>query len=132
MNVNPINQPITTNQNFEGKIIKRGPWPKYLAEKFDCCHTFSNIKNKDFNLVATIHTKKADNTDKRHIAGQNLYKLVLTAEKEKPSFIESLKYMFGFNKKLELSENYHSVDSTKNRIMRIKPESIKNALNVEI
>lgn len=133
MNINPINPTNqTTMNNFKGKIVKKGPWPKYLAEKFDCHHAFKDIGNKDFNIVATIHSKKAKKGDLRHTAGQNLYKLTLTAEKEKPNFIEYIKYKLGMNKKLELSEHYHSVDGTKNKILRMKPESLKNALKVDI
>jgi hypothetical protein len=134
MNVNPINQPtIVAPQTFKGKILTKGAWPKHLADEFKNHYVFKNIGEKDYNIVGTMLTKKVKKPSLKYFQGQNLYKIVLSAEKENPTKLQELQYKSGMNAKLELSEHYHSDDGTsKLMLQRIKPESIKKALNIEI
>lgn len=132
MNINPINQ--TNSTNFNGKVITRGNWPQHLAEEFKSHHVFKNIENLDFNIIGTMMTKKATKTTPRHIEGQNLYKIILSAEKDAPSAAEQIANLrTNLGRRLELSEHFHSDESTsKMMLTRIKPESLKNGLDIVV
>ena len=130
MNINPVNQSISNSTSFQGKVVAKGKWPEILKDEFKNHYAFKNIEKSGYNIVGKLKTKKSKG-DINHMEGERLYKLVLRAEKEKPSFGEKFLYMLGMTPKMEVTKHYHSFDGlSRLMLQRIKPESIKNGLDI--
>lgn len=130
MNINPINQSIPNATSFEGKIITKGKWPDVLREEFRNHYAFRNIEKSNYNIIGKMKTAKSKG-DVNHMEGEKLYKLVLSAQKEKPTFGEKMLYFLGLTPKIEVTRHYHSYDGmSRLMLQRIKPESLKNGLDI--
>lgn len=130
MNINPINQSIPNATSFEGKIITKGKWPEVLREEFTNHYAFRNIEKSNYNIIGKMKTTKSKG-DVNHMEGQKLYKLVLSAQKEKPTLSEKILYFLGLTPKIEVTRHYHSYDGMSRLMLkRIKPESLKNGLDI--
>lgn len=128
MNTISNNTPVT----FNGKIITKGHWTSYLEEAFNRHPEIQKLASYDFNIIGNMTHKKSSGKG-FHYAGEDLYQLTISAEKENPSLKERIKTCLGLNKSHPLSRRFHRETSTYNIINdRINAEEIIKNLNLEI
>ena len=129
MNINPINH--TNSTSFNGKLILKGNWPKHLADELKEHYAIKQIAKSEYDVVATMLSKKATKNTDSYSKGEQIYKVILSAIKEKPTKQEKLNYKSDNYPKIELSEHFHSDESTASILLKkIKPEVLSKNLNI--
>lgn len=109
MNISPINNNQT---NFNGKIITKGHWTNYLENAFVNNPEVKKMASGDKNIIGKMSLRYASRGHSQHFAGEELFKLSISSEKENPTFVEKVKSFFGLSPKVNISEHYHSETGT--------------------
>ena len=99
--------PTNYNTNFDGKIYIKGNWTPVLKESFQNSASVKKIA-KQKNVIGCMKTS----TKSIYHPGQKTYKLYLSVVDEKPSLWTKLKLFLGLNKKIPITRNYHSKETT--------------------
>lgn len=123
MNINPIAP--NTETNFKGKLYLKGKWPSaILADDFSS-NTYVQKTLENNSLTAKMKVSYNKFFDAK-------YKLALSIKKDNPTFLEKVKYAFGLNPKTNLSQHYHSAESTEAIIKKRLKSTLENKLNIEL
>ena len=104
MNILPVNE---TTTNFKGCIIAKGNWTPKLAIKFAQNAEVSKLSAGGYDLIARMKSKRASIFDKHHHRNEKLYKLVISAMPEKPTFWDKCKNALGLLPTVSVTRLYH-------------------------
>ena len=105
MNILPINE--TTTTNFKARIITKGNWTPNLATQFTQNTEVSKLSAGGYDLIARMKSKRASIFDKHHHLNEKLYKLVISAIPEKPTFLDKCKNALGLLPTISVTNLYH-------------------------
>ena len=97
--------------NFNGSIKMNRRYPEIFKNAFKNNPEVQKLAEGDYKLIPELKCKRANQWDINHSLGEDLYKLSITAKKEKPSFTERLKYIFGKAPKVNVTRSYHCLSS---------------------
>ena len=105
MKISPINN--VQQPQFQGVLKSKGEWPYGLEETFLNCKAMQEFaEHSDCDIIGYLKTKKAFRNNKRHVKGQNLYKLMLKEDKKPTTLLGKIVDFFKPTK--SLNRKYHS------------------------
>ena len=127
MNITPINN---TNPSFNGKIINKGQWSKYLLDAFNNNPEVIKLASGKKDIIANMSRKYAGKNDINHFHGEDIYKLSLKARPENAGLLRKIISWFSFP--VRVTRAYHSEDSMCRIINdRMDAERFSKKLNIK-
>lgn len=109
MNISQMNS--NSLQSFEGSIKMNKNYPRRFKKAFENNAEIQKLAERDYTIIPKLSQKKASIWDMDHLAGEDIYQLSITIKKEKPTFVEKLKYMAGKAPEVKVTESYHCITS---------------------
>lgn len=126
MKVNSINSNFNSNKNnltqkkspnFTGTILMKGVWPLGTEGRF-IAHNAVRKAVEKYSITAEMFEKEreeyklAKNMRKYAVNHRPVYRLKVSVKKDKPTFLDKIKYALGLQPKTYMSKYYHSAQTT--------------------
>lgn len=127
MYINPVVVSTNNNENFKGSLKLKGKWP--IGESMEMFQNNALLQKalETYQITGKMKSK----SKKRYFSPEILYKLVISAKKDKPTIWESFKYMLGIYPKISLSKHYHSEVGTELLISSRTDKALKHILKID-
>ena len=131
MDISAINN---SNPNFNGRIITKGPWPKYLKNVFTENPEMKKLASGNSDIVGKLKTKcSIFSYEGKSFTGGYIYKIEIYAKKEKPTLKDKIMKFLGLRPTISLTKNYNGINTTETCIKnKINAKEYSQKLGIKI